>query len=685
MDMKTGGSVDAMLASVLLDLLAEIPMLPEADVGPRLQAALAGLPGTRAVTFLPAREPPASATGRSFALATEGTAHFGTLVFQLADADAFGPCELPLQHLCANLARLLQARAQIAGKVRARTTALRHSEQRFRDIFNNSPDPSWLIEHGQFTDCNRAAVAILGYACREEILQHPSRISPEYQPDGSASFEKAELLMQQAMQQGVLRFEWEHRRADGSCFPAEVTLARIDMRGHAALFCVWRDITNRKQIEKQAYDLAFFDPLTSLPNRRLLHDRLDQAMAGSARSGQCGALLYLDLDHFKIINDTRGHGMGDRLLVEVAARLALLVRKSDTVARMGGDEFVLLVQHLDGDEHAAVAQASHLGEKVLEALSHPCVLDGVPYQTGASVGIAMFCGQATDAAELLKRADLAMYQAKAAGRGALRFFDPEIQAGINARAELETQLRLALERDELVLHYQPQVDASGRCVGVEALVRWQHPQRGLVHPGAFIPLAEETGLIVPMGDWVLRQACAVLAGWQAAPGTDQLVMAVNVSARQFYQEHFVDGVCALLDASGINPARLKLEITESMLLGNIEQAIATMQALRMRGVGFSLDDFGTGYSSLNYVKRLPIDQIKIDQSFVRDIHVDANDAAICRAVIAMGRSLGLSTLAEGVETRQQWEFLAREGCDAAQGYLYARPMPQADLQAWLVR
>lgn len=571
----------------------------------------------------------------------------------------------------------------IAEQALLQAEALLRSQKRFRDLFNNSPDPSWLIEDGRFTDCNRAAVAILGYTHRQDILQHPARISPEFQPDGQPSFEKANAMMERALHEGVHRFEWEHRRADGSCFPAEVTLARMDMDGCDTLYCVWRDISDRKRIEKQAHDLAYFDPLTSLPNRRLLHEQLALALAASARSGQHGALLYLDLDHFKILNDTRGHEMGDRLLVEVAARLGAITRKGDTVARMGGDEFVLLVQALDANTELAAAQAGRIGLKLLDELLRPCVLDGAVYQSGASVGIAMFCGQPVDASELLKRADLAMYQAKAAGRGGLRYFDPGIEASLSARAQLEAELRMAVPRNELVLHYQPQLDNRGHCVGVEALLRWQHPQRGLLSPLEFIPLAEEFGLIVPIGHWVLEQACGVLAHWQATPHMAGLSIAVNVSARQFYQPEFVQEMQALLDTSGIDPARLMLEITESMLLGNIEQAIATMHALRALGLAFALDDFGTGYSSLNYIKQLPIEQIKIDKSFVHDIHRDASDAAICRAVIAMGRSLGMTTLAEGVETVQELDFLVREGCDLVQGYLYAKPMPLAELQHWL--
>ncbi len=640
---------------------------------------LRALPGVARAEALPANSKAPGPTARSYAW-PEGAAGPRVLALELGDSAAFAPCEPWLAVFCQVLERVAQAQ-----QLQALAHQLQRSEQRFRDLFNNSPDPCWLIENGVFTDCNLAAVQVLGYAQREDILQHPSRLSPEFQPDGRASFEKAEEMMQRAMRDGLARFEWEHCRADGSSLPVEVTLARLDLQDHAVLYCVWRDITDRKQAEEEAYQLAFFDPLTSLPNRRLLHDRLQQSMAASARSGKYRALLYLDLDHFKNLNDTHGHELGDCLLVEMARRLRTCVREGDTVARLGGDEFVLLVQQLDEDLETAVAQAGKIGDKVVAQLSQPCVLGTVQYEGTTSVGVAMFVGHALGTDELLKRADLAMYQAKAAGRNTVRFFDPAIQARLSARAALEADLRQAVPRNELVLHYQPQVDAIGRCVGVEALVRWEHPQRGRVPPLDFIPLAEETGLILPIGQWVLCEACRTMAAWQADPRLAGLGMAVNVSARQFHQSDFVHNVREQLRLHGIPPSLLKLEITESMLLDNIEQTIGTMQALKALGVHFSLDDFGTGYSSLNYVKRLPLDQIKIDKSFVRDILSDPNDAAICRTVIAMGRSLGLSTLAEGVELPAQWDFLAQEGCEAAQGYLYARPMPLPDLQAWLGR
>lgn len=674
----------ATLAERLLGLLGRVVAYPAEGLADFVAQELSALPGVAQAAWAPEGCPVHSPQGRCLPLRV-GESSRGAITLQISDPVAFGAGEAALHHFCAALAHLLEERRllQMAQQVEQRTQALRHSEQRFRDLFDNSPDPCWLIENGVFTDCNHAAVRMLGYTRRDDILQHPSRLSPEFQPDGRPSFEKAEEMIQLALRDGVTRFEWEHFRADGSSFPVEVTLARLSLQGHDVLYCVWRDITERKQAQDEAYSLAFFDPLTSLPNRRLLLDRLQQSMAASSRSGKYRALLYLDLDHFKNLNDTQGHEVGDRLLVEIVHRLRACVREGDTVARLGGDEFVLLIQQLGEELETAVAQAGTVGEKIVDRLSEPCDLGPVVYQGTTSVGITLFVGQSVSVDELLKRADLAMYQAKAGGRNTVRFFDPAIQARINARAVLENELRHAVERHELVLHYQPQVDAQGLCMGAEALVRWNNPNRGLVPPLDFIPLAEETGLILPIGDWVLGEACRTLRTWQADPLTASLSIAVNVSARQFRQSGFVHEVRAHLDATGINPERLKLEITESMLVENIEQTIATMLALKGLGVTFSLDDFGTGYSSLYYVKRLPLDQIKIDQSFVRDILVDPNDAAICRAVIAMGRSLGLRTIAEGVETQRQWAFLDSEQCDGAQGYLYARPMPAHELVQWL--
>ncbi|MGP1629614.1 MAG: putative bifunctional diguanylate cyclase/phosphodiesterase [Giesbergeria sp.] len=674
-------------AQQLLRLLCSAASLLDDDIPTGLARELATLHGVVEVRFtadLPVVDAAGDARWLCLPLVAGGGDH-GYLCLLACDPALWVAHGEALRHFATALAHLLEGRrlCEFAQQARERSSALQSSEKRFRDLFDNSPDPCWLIENGSFTDCNRAAIRTLGYTRRAEILRHPSRLSPERQPDGRLSFEKAEELMQRALQEGLARFDWEHCRADGSLLSVEVTLSRIELQGHTVLYCVWRDVTDRKKAQEEAYQLAFFDPLTGLPNRRLLRDRLQQGMAASSRSGKYRAVLYLDLDHFKNVNDTRGHEMGDRLLVEVAGKLRACVREGDTVSRLGGDEFVVLIEQLGESLETAVLDAGTAADKIVARLSAPSDLGGVFYQGTTSVGISLFVGQTVPADELLQRADLAMYQAKAAGRNTVRFFDPAIQERINARATMESELRHAVERNELVLHYQPQVDRQGRCMGVEALVRWNNPLRGMVPPLAFIGLAESTGLIVPIGHWVLVEACRTLHAWRADPLAARVGIAVNVSARQLREGNFVEQVQALLQEYSIGPGRLKLEITESMLVDDIEKTISTMHALKDLGVSFALDDFGTGYSSLYYVKRLPLDQIKIDQSFVRDLLVDPNDAAICRAVVALGRSLGLVTMAEGVETQQQWAVLADECCDGAQGYLYARPMPAADLLSWL--
>jgi diguanylate cyclase (GGDEF)-like protein len=447
-----------------------------------------------------------------------------------------------------------------------------------------------------------------------------------------------------------------------------------------------RNITAYKDALNQIQSLAFSDPLTGLPNRRLLIDRLKHALAAANRHQRKGALLLIDLDDFKIINDTLGHDQGDLLLQQVASRLQACVRQSDTVARLGGDEFIILLEDLSQDDQEVATQATALGEKIIAALNQPYQVNGAALRSTASIGVSVIHGrQVENTEEPLKQADLAMYQAKAAGRNTLRFFDPQMQAVVSARAVLETGLREAIVQSQFQLYYQAQVDSAHHITGVEALVRWHDPRRGMVPPAEFIPVAEETGLILPLGQWVLETACTQLARWAGDAAMAHLTMAVNVSARQFHQMDFVDQVLSTLQCTGANPRQLKLELTESMLISDIEGVISKMSALKRRGVGFSLDDFGTGYSSLAYLKRLPLDQLKIDLGFVRDILLDPNDAAIAKMVIALAGSMGLSVIAEGVETPAQRDFLASLGCHAYQGYLYSRPLPTEEFEALAAR
>ena len=435
--------------------------------------------------------------------------------------------------------------------------------------------------------------------------------------------------------------------------------------------------------EQEIRSLAFYDPLTHLPNRRLLLERLRHAMLSSARTERGGALLFIDLDNFKTLNDTLGHDMGDLLLQQVAARLAHCIREGDTVARLGGDEFVVMLEGLAREVQDAAAQAEFIGRKILGVLNAPYDLAGKMHHSTSSIGVTLFEDHGHSIDELMKRADLAMYNAKTAGRNTLRFFDPHMQTVVSQRAELEADLRQGLALGQFVLYYQSQRDVNGRITGAEVLLRWLHGERGLVAPNEFIPLTEETGLIIPIGQWVLETACRQLAAWGRSDATAHLSIAVNISVRQFRQADFVGHVLGALRDSGADARRLKLELTESLLMEDVEEIIGKMTALKRHGVCFSLDDFGTGYSSLSYLKRLPLDQLKIDQSFVRDVTVDANDAAIASTIVALAHHMGLDVIAEGVETAAQADFLVLIGCCAFQGFLYGQPVPLAQFEQLL--
>lgn len=483
-------------------------------------------------------------------------------------------------------------------------------------------------------------------------------------------------------------YQIEHRllMADGrEKFVYEHCQTDYDGEGRAIRsFGTVQDISARKAAEKEIERLAYYDPLTSLPNRRLLMDRLQQLSSFSLRSGNQAALLLIDMDNFKTLNETMGHEIGDKLLKQVAQRLLPCVREGDTVARIGGDEFVVLLEHLSKDLVEAAAQTEIIGGKILSELNRLYPLPGYSYRGAASIGATMIGSNHPLADELMKQSDIALYQAKNSGRNTFRFFDPGMQAIIAERVLLEKELREAIERSEFVLYFQIQIDSSQRPTGAEALIRWLHPEHGLIPPTRFIPFAEESGLILPIGAWVLESACAQLSLWQQNALTRDLELAVNVSARQFHQPDFEAQVNALVQRYGINPGLLKLELTEGMLLENIETTIATMNSLHRTGIRFSLDDFGTGYSSLQYLKRLPIDQLKIDQSFVRDINTDSSDRAIVNTVIAIAHSLKLGVIAEGVETEEQRASLQTMGCHHYQGYLFSKPISVEQFEALLL-
>ncbi|QHI98067.1 EAL domain-containing protein [Xylophilus rhododendri] len=556
--------------------------------------------------------------------------------------------------------------------------ALAEKQAELRGLFEAVPDMVFYRDaEGIYRACNRAFEAFYGLRQGELVGRSYGDL---YDPDTAERSRNEDLAAMRTGQayRGEETLRGVHRSGVFDIIKTPVLDARGKVSG---LIGIARDVTDRKRAEHEVERLAFYDALTGLPNRRLLLSRLQAALDEAAQLGHHGAVLFLDIDHFKDLNDILGHAAGDQLLQQIAGRLVERAAPGRSAARFGGDEFVLICENLGSDIEPALAEARRIAAELLAQLHGPFSIGERQHHASGSIGVALFGGgTALPADELLKRADLAVHQAKAAGRNTVRFFDPEMQARLRERSVLEADLRLGLGRDELRLHYQPVVDAGGRILGAEALVRWMHPTRGLVPPLAFIPLAEESGLILPLGQWVLRQACQQLVLWDRRAATRHLNIAINVSARQFRHPDFIDQVEEVLGTTGANARRLKFELTESLLFHDVEDILGKMGRLRARGVGFSLDDFGTGYSSLSYLKRLPLDQLKIDQSFVRDLLTDPNDAAIVRTTLGLALSLGLEVVAEGVETEGQFDFLRRHGCRSFQGYLFGRPLPIGEME-----
>ncbi len=554
-------------------------------------------------------------------------------------------------------------------------------------------------ESMMITDANRVILRVnkaftedTGYTAEEVVGQTPRLLK-----SGRHNAEFYHAMWETIRRTGTWQGEIWDRRKNGEIYPKWLTISAVKGDDGVITHYIGShiDITERKASEEKIQNLAFYDSLTRLPNRRLLMNRLQQALVSIARSDRDGALLFIDLDNFKTLNDTLGHEIGDLLLQQAAQRLESCMREGDTVARLGGDEFVVMLVDLSEQPIEAAAQTGAIGEKILATLSQPYQLDKYGHRCTASIGATLFNGHQQSTDDLMKQADIAMYQAKKAGRNTLRFFDPKMQDTINARSALEGELHKALEKGQFRLYYQIQVDSSNRLLGAEALIRWMHPERGLVPPAQFIPLAEETGLILPIGQWVLETACAQLKVWENDALTRDLTLAVNVSAKQFHQADFVAQVQHALLKSSAQPtllklegsettlSHLKLELTESIVLENIEDTIGKMHEIKALGVNFSMDDFGTGYSSLQYLKRLPLDQLKIDQSFIRDIATDSSDRAIVRTIIAMAQSLDMGVIAEGVETEEQRQLLISKGCTHFQGYLFGRPVPIEQFNALL--
>jgi len=559
--------------------------------------------------------------------------------------------------------------------------SLAESEGKLRNLYELSPLGIALTNlAGRHIEFNTAYRDICGYPEAELRELDIHALTPlEYALEESRQIRQLEL----AGHYGP--YEKEIQRPDGSRLPVRVNgIVVAGSGGERQVWSIVEDISEQKRKDQLIWTQANYDVLTNLPNRRLLLDRVPQSLAASQRSGQHGALLLLDLDHFKTLNDTLGHGQGDKLLIEVARRLQACMREQGSVARLGGDEFAVVLEALSSELSEAAIQSEVVAEKIRGELAMPFLLEGVEQQISTSIGIVLFCGQQPGTEDLFSFADAAMYQAKRNGRDGICFHDAAMQAALEKRSTLEKGLRQAITRNEFRLHYQLQIDSLGRHMGVEALIRWQHPTLGAIPPAEFIPISEETGLILPIGRWVLETACRQIAHWQTLPAMAELTVAVNVSARQFQDEGFVDHVKTLIESTGIPASRLKLELTESMIMNKVEQSIRKMQALKTYGVRFSLDDFGTCYSSLAYLKKLPLDQIKIDRSFVHDLTDNPNDAAIVKAILALAQSLGLDTIAEGVETGAQRVFLEQHGCLAYQGFLYSIPVSAEMLERELM-
>ena len=527
---------------------------------------------------------------------------------------------------------------------------------------------------------NQAFQDITGYTSEEVLGKNPRILNSGRQ---DKAFYAA--MWQQLLTEGSWTGEMWDRRKDGRVYPKWLTITAVkNGQGKTTQYvAIFSDITARKQAEEEIRNLAFYDALTKLPNRRLLLDRFRLALSVSARSHHYGAVLFLDMDRFKTLNDALGHDHGDLMLIEVARRIQSCVREVDTVARLGGDEFVVLLEEVDANAEEASQKVALIAEKIRVALAVPYQIKGYEHHSSPSIGVCLYRGSVESVDILLKHADLAMYQAKDSGRNAVRFFDPAMQHAVEMHAVLEADLRRAIPNLELRLYYQIQVDNEHRTLGAEALVRWMHPKRGMVSPAQFIPIAEESSLILDVGHWVMETACRQLALWSKREQTRDLVLAVNVSAQQFRKHDFVENIAAVVRTHQVNPALLKLELTESVVLADVSDVVDKMHALKALGIKLSLDDFGTGYSSLSYLKRLPLVQIKIDQSFVRDIATDPNDAVMVQTIIDLAQNFCLNVIAEGVETEAQLDFLKQNGCMAYQGYLFSKPVPVEEFEALL--
>lgn len=574
----------------------------------------------------------------------------------------------------------MKVNRQLKLRLNTPNSAAEPNPQHLHQFLQNHRSPMLFIDpdSGEIVNANQAAADFYGYSLLqlEAMNIHQINTLPK---------EQVELERQRAKDEVSNYFVFPHRLSNGEIRQVEIHSSPITLQDRIYLFSIIHDVSDRVNSEQQIQKLAFYDPLTHLPNRRLLIDRLENNLAHMRRHPYHGALFFIDLDHFKILNDSHGHQFGDQLLQDVAKRISQCVRAGDTVSRFGGDEFVVLLTDLHQDPLHAVQEASRVAEKIQQHINLPYQLSApnqktkINHQISASIGISVFDSNNT-IDDLMKWADMAMYQAKNAGRNEVCLFDPDMQQALDLRAEMEQELRQAIDQSQFELYFQPQVDTDKRIIGAEALLRWPHPTKGYISPAQFIPLAEESGLILALSEWVLDRSCQELAEWRHDPKLCTVQLAVNISAKQLRQARFVDSIAKRIKTYSINPLMLKLELTEGVFLSNKDESIKKMQALRLLGIQFSMDDFGTGFSSLSYLKQLPLSQLKIDQSFIRDLGSDYMDNIMVQTIITLGRNFNLSIVAEGVETEEQLDFLKRFKCEIFQGYLFSKPIPLAEFK-----
>jgi len=614
-----------------------------------------------------------------------GRAWHGTIVNQRKDGSLYSEelTIIPILSETGEIANFISFKQDVTEDERA-TEMLRESEEKLRLILESTVEAICGVDvQGRCTFCNSACLRLLGYQHADQLLGRNMHALIHHSRPNGKPLPPEECPICQALGKGQeVHFDddvfW---KADGTTFPVEYW-AYPQRKGGEVVGAVvaFIDVTERKRAQERVQYLAYYDAVTGLANRTLLEDRLHKALASAHRRQEKLAVLFLDLDHFKVVNDSLGHSAGDLVLKDVAGRLQKVAREQDTVARLGGDEFVMVVNAVKESGDAAV-----VAKRVLDAVTAEGIIQGHPLSIGCSIGISIFPVHGRDTTALVKNADAAMYCAKERGRNNFQFFAPEMNAQALERLQLESDLRGALQRNELFLAYQPQLDvATGELIGAEALLRWRHPQLGLIPPDKFIRIAENSGLIIPLGEWVLRTACAQARQWQQQ-GLPAVPVAVNVSAVQFRQEGFLELIRRVLGDTGLSPQYLELELTESLIMSNSETILSMLRQLKATGVKLSIDDFGTGYSSLSYLKHFPVYKLKVDRSFVRDITLDPDDAAIISTIISMAKSLNLKAIAEGVETQEQMTFLRQHQCDEVQGYYFSQPLPADDFASFARR